>query len=113
MVVPIAAYKPLMFFYCLLDTMASDSMAVMHLIFTYLHFSKSRYKGSLERLKRENYLKSGVSIIKPLHGNFPNLECNLESFFQLQYPTFELIFCVEDNEDSALKVIEKLQKSTA
>jgi len=96
--------------FCEAIVLIAWTFQLMHLIFTYLHFSKSRYKGSLERLKRENYLKSGVSIIKPLHGNFPNLECNLESFFQLQYPTFELIFCVEDNEDSALKVIEKLQK---
>lgn len=49
-----------------------------------------------------------VSILKPLHGLEPNLEENLESFFQQDYPEFELIFCARHEEDSGLRLARTL-----
>src|SRR6266478_4844164 len=34
-----------------------------------------------------------VSVLKPLHGMEPGLERNIESFFEQDYPEFELLFC--------------------
>ncbi|CAH8575968.1 unnamed protein product [Schistosoma turkestanicum] len=50
----------------------------------------------------------GVSILKPLSGRDPNLENNLLSFFRMNYPTFELLFCITDKEDPAYELAERL-----
>lgn len=52
----------------------------------------------------------GVTILKPLMGVETFLEQNLESHFNLQYPKFELLFCVADDQDPVIDIIHKLQK---
>lgn len=49
-----------------------------------------------------------VSVLKPVHGNEPNLEANLETFFQQDYPDFELIFCARHPTDPALQIAQRL-----
>jgi ceramide glucosyltransferase len=51
-----------------------------------------------------------VSVLKPLHGMEPQLERNLESFFRLKYPDFELIFGARHSTDPALKVVDSLRQ---
>jgi len=51
-----------------------------------------------------------VTIFKPLHGMEARLEENLESFFQQDYPTFDIIFGARDANDAGLQVAEKLRK---
>lgn len=50
-----------------------------------------------------------VTILKPLHGAELNLESNLESFFRLEYPRYEIIFGCRDAEDPALEAVEHLR----
>ncbi|XP_029470444.1 ceramide glucosyltransferase isoform X2 [Rhinatrema bivittatum] len=51
---------------------------------------------------------SGVSLLKPLKGVDPNLINNLETFFELDYPKFEVLLCVQDHDDPAIDVCKKL-----
>ena len=50
-----------------------------------------------------------VAIFKPLHGDEPRLEENLESFFLQDYPDLEIIFGCRDSADAALAVVERLR----
>lgn len=51
-----------------------------------------------------------VSILKPLHGGFPDLERCLASFFELDGPEYELIFGVSSASDPALAVVAALRE---
>jgi ceramide glucosyltransferase len=45
-----------------------------------------------------------VSLLKPLHGAEPGLEEYLESFFALDYPELEILFCARTEADAGLQL---------
>jgi ceramide glucosyltransferase len=49
-----------------------------------------------------------ISILKPLAGAEDGLEDNLRSFFQQDYPGFEILFAVRDLSDPAAAIVERL-----
>jgi ceramide glucosyltransferase len=49
-----------------------------------------------------------VSLLKPLHGLEHELELRLESFFQQDYPLFEILFCARKDQDPGLSVAMKV-----
>ncbi|HEY2039056.1 MAG TPA: glycosyltransferase [Edaphobacter sp.] len=51
-----------------------------------------------------------VSVLKPLHGTEEGLERNLESFFQQDYPEFELLFCARHDNDAGLRLAQEVGK---
>lgn len=55
-------------------------------------------------------LLPAVSILKPVHGMEAQLEEDLESFFQQDYPSFEVIIGARDANDPALQVAERVRK---
>jgi ceramide glucosyltransferase len=50
-----------------------------------------------------------ISILKPLAGLDLGLESNLRTFFEQDYPAFEILFAVRDRSDPAAAAVEKLQ----
>ena len=51
-----------------------------------------------------------ISILKPLSGLDADLESNLRTFFEQDYPSFELLFAVREPDDPAATVVEKLRQ---
>jgi ceramide glucosyltransferase len=49
-----------------------------------------------------------VSLFKPLHGHEPGLEKNLETFFQQDYPRFEILFGARVASDEGLQAARRV-----
>ena len=65
-----------------------------------------RYRGV-----RPPELRTGapISVLKPLAGLDDGLEANLGSFFEQNYPGFEILFAVRSPDDPAIAVVERLR----
>jgi len=51
-----------------------------------------------------------ISILKPLAGLDLGLESNLRSFFEQDYPAFEILFAVRSEDDPAVPIVEGLRR---
>jgi ceramide glucosyltransferase len=49
-----------------------------------------------------------LTLLKPLHGADPGLEAYLESFFEQDYPQFEILFCARQPDDAGLAVARRV-----
>jgi ceramide glucosyltransferase len=49
-----------------------------------------------------------ASLLKPLHGLEPDLESHLQSFFEQEYPEFEIIFCARSDQDAGLETARRV-----
>src|SRR5579864_6084116 len=62
------------------------------------------------RAKLASPLQPPVSIMKPLCGHDPGLLENLLSFADQQYPEFEIVCGVQNPEDAAIPVVDRLKR---
>jgi ceramide glucosyltransferase len=51
-----------------------------------------------------------VTILKPLKGDEPLLEAALASFCTQSYPDYQIVFGVQDRDDPAIAVVERLRE---
>src|SRR5436190_21173081 len=72
----------------------------------YIRYSKSRRNADLPLPPLPQLW--GVSILRPLKGLDPQLEECLESAFRQNYPQFEILLSVADEQDPAAKVARSL-----
>jgi ceramide glucosyltransferase len=49
-----------------------------------------------------------ISILKPIRGLDPDAAENLASFCRLDYPEYEIVFCVDPDDEAVLSVLAKL-----
>jgi ceramide glucosyltransferase len=60
------------------------------------------------RVRRAGAFNPPVSLLKPLHGSEPELASHLQSFFEQDYPDFEIIFCARSDQDEGLQIARKV-----
>jgi ceramide glucosyltransferase len=64
-----------------------------------------------ERVSRKRVpLTIPASVLKPLHGDEPDLYANLSSFCEQVYPEYQVIFGAANANDSALDVARRVQR---
>jgi ceramide glucosyltransferase len=59
-------------------------------------------------LEREPALTPPLTLLKPLHGDEPNLEAHLATFFEQDYPTYEILFCARSADDAGLAAARRV-----
>lgn len=66
------------------------------------------------RMRRRRELSQGtdflppVTLLKPLHGSEPSLDAHLATFFQQDYPQFEILFCARQADDEGLRTAQRV-----
>ncbi|MFA6055704.1 MAG: ceramide glucosyltransferase [Thermodesulfovibrionales bacterium] len=72
---------------------------------------KAVYKGTGPEEDKTDFYKTmpAISVLKPLKGLDGNLFDNLESICNQDYPEYEIIFSLQDYNDPAFKVAEKIK----
>jgi len=66
-----------------------------------------RYRARLRQAAPISFFPP-VSVLKALHGDEPDLERNLTSFFEQDYPSFEILFCARRADDAGLAVARRV-----
>jgi ceramide glucosyltransferase len=51
-----------------------------------------------------------LSLLKPLHGNEPDLESRLRGFFEQDYPNYEILFCAREDADPGLELARRVAR---
>jgi ceramide glucosyltransferase len=80
-------------------------------IFTAIVFAGvRRFVANRQRRKSQSepVFAPPVTLLKPLHGAEPDLEAHLATFFQQDYPEFEILFCARTIEDAGLKAAQRV-----
>jgi ceramide glucosyltransferase len=92
----------------LLGTISSTVFLIMVLVATrrYLRIAE---RAQAEALNVAQGSLPPVTILKPIHNMEAELEQNLESFFQQDYPDYEVIFGARDTANPALQVAERVR----
>ncbi len=49
-----------------------------------------------------------LTLLKPLHGAEPGLDADLETFFQQDYPAYEILFCTRSPDDLGLATARRV-----
>ncbi len=88
---------------------ASSTIYLLMVLLGAFRFHRGAKAGRKLALSLQSALPP-VTIFKPVHGMELRLEENLESFFQQDYPAFEIIIGARDTQNPALQVAERVAR---
>ncbi len=60
------------------------------------------------RLAERRAFTPPLSLLKPLHGSEPDLESHLATFFEQDYPDYEILFCARSADDAGLAIARRV-----
>jgi ceramide glucosyltransferase len=92
----------------LAGSFTSTIYLILTLVATVRHLRRARVAQALATATAPSSLPP-VTIFKPVHGREEQLAANLESFFQQDYPGYEIIFGVRDADNPAAKIAEEVR----
>ncbi len=84
------------------------TISLLHLAASALIMRKKFKSIPVQSESGQKHRYQKISILKPLKGVDDNLEENLRSFFNLNYPNYEIIFGLQSSTDPAAKIALKL-----
>src|SRR5581483_2430073 len=90
--------------------LASSSVFLVLVIIAAIRFKRRADAEERAVSSRPNQKLPPVTIFKPVHGMEERLEQNLESFFQQDYPDYEIIIGARSADDPAILVAEQLRR---
>lgn len=70
-----------------------------------------RFRGESKKFRASqigNAKFPSVSILKPVHGMEARLRENVESFFRQDYPSYEILFAADEEDDAALSLTREI-----
>jgi ceramide glucosyltransferase len=65
-------------------------------------------RAAYAKLDRPPGFTPPLSLLKPLHGAEPGLEPHLATFFEQDYPDYEILFCARTSEDAGLEIARRV-----
>ncbi len=65
-------------------------------------------KAAENELRRRPGFTPPLTLLKPLAGAEPDLEAHLASFFEQDYPEFEILFCARQPNDAGLEIARRV-----
>jgi ceramide glucosyltransferase len=95
-------------FLALAGSFTSTIYLALTLLATARHVSRARAARAAATAVSPTSLPP-VTIFKPVHGMEEQLAANLESFFQQDYPDYEVIFGARDADNPAAKIAEEIR----
>jgi ceramide glucosyltransferase len=89
----------------LLGTLTSAAFLLLTVAGVFKFRSESR---KFRANKTGNVEFPPVSVLKPVHGMEARLHENLESFFRQDYPSYEILFAADEENDAALNLVREI-----
>jgi ceramide glucosyltransferase len=65
-------------------------------------------RAALADLCRRPGFTPPLTLLKPVHGAEPNLDAHLASFFEQDYPQYEILFCARTDNDAGLEIARRV-----